>query len=80
MCDGARLAKEVEGAFALSAVLVDHREEVDALGLAGEVAIEIEAEGFGLVDPSVEEHVEDVIGAVVELVDAARADFVLAGG
>jgi hypothetical protein len=69
--DVARVAKEVESPFALSTLLEDHREEVDALGLAGEVAIDVVAESLRLINAAVEEDVEDVIGAFVEFVDAA---------
>ena len=76
----ARLAKEFESPFPLSAFLEDHRQEVDALGLAREVAKEVVAKAFSLIDTAIEEYVKDAIGAFVELVDAAVADLLVRFG
>jgi hypothetical protein len=78
--DVARLAKEAQGALSLSTMLGDHREEVDALGLAGEVPIEVVTKSFRVIDAPREKLMEDVVSAFVELIDAAGADLVMRFG
>jgi len=51
--------------------------EVDALGLSGEVAKDVVAEGLRLIGTAGEEHFDDVICPFVELVHAAGAEFLL---
>ena len=77
MGDVARLAKQVQSAFTVSPLFEDHRKQIDALGLAGVVAKEVVAKSLRLVGAACEKLIEDVVGAFVELVDAAGAELVM---